>query len=468
MDLGLALLLGACSPSSDGETSAPRRDAIGEPVDGFPSWAERLVFEWTNRARSDPAADLASCAACAERGCYGPVAPLAWDHNLARAARFHSDNLSLAGCALQHDSTCSVLPDIDLLYTPGPCDGAPDCACVAGTLRCGSVATAWTTRISYFGSAPHAENMAAGLADPVSTFYLWLCEADADPTCGWRVSNGHRANILGDSGSIGVGRAVSSATFTQDFGYGGAPTGVVSGVHYPQTGATLAFRATWYSTAGPTTAMVNIDGACTAIALERGSTTNGTYLATVSGLGGACMRYYFQFTDGAGNHFYPTTGAFGINCTTDWSAARPGLCGACTADCTGRSCGSDGCGGSCGTCLDATMVCGAGGQCLCQGETTACGGRCVDLRSDGASCGECDRACAEGAACVSGECQGGEPADADADSDADADADADADRGDGGDDGCSCAAPGARAGAGPLLGLILGLAVVMGRTRRQA
>lgn len=69
-------------------------------------------------------------------------------------------------------------------------------------------------------------------------------------------------------------------------------------------------------------------------------------------------------------------------------AAKP-YC--CKRDCTGRECGSDGCGGSCGNCPDAQDKC-EGGQCVCQ---PAC---------EGVPCG--DDGC--GGLCGSGECRCGE------------------------------------------------------------
>ncbi len=58
--------------------------------------------------------------------------------------------------------------------------------------------------------APAPASAPAGLADPVSTFYLWLYEPDADPSCGWRMSNGHRANILSNECDQGAGYAYSN------------------------------------------------------------------------------------------------------------------------------------------------------------------------------------------------------------------------------------------------------------------
>lgn len=68
------------------------------------------------------------------------------------------------------------------------------------------------------------------------------------------------------------------------------------------------------------------------------------------------------------------------NCCPDMAAE----CG-CTPDCTGKQCGSDGCGGSCGTCSGDTPVCGADQQCTdtcvpqCEGRSCGddgCGGTC--------------------------------------------------------------------------------------------
>ncbi len=399
----LLLSLVACAGEAAPDEEIGRAQAaLGEPVDGFPSWQERVVHVWTNRARADPAADLAGCSSCAEAGCYTPVAPLVWDHNLGRSARFHSDNLVLGGCGLQHDSPCTVVSDIDAQYTPGPCNGDPSCGCAAGSFMCGSVGTTWSSRIALFGSSARAENIARGSSSPVSTFYQWLWEPDSNPACGWRTTNGHRANILGGSRSIGVGKAVSGTTWTQDFGGSGTPSGIVSGVHYPETGSSIEFRANWYGTAAPATAMVSVEGTCAPLALERGSETNGTYLATAS-VGSGCTHYYFHFTDAGGaDVFYPTTGSFGIGCAADWSTTRPAPCGPCTADCTGRTCGSDGCGGSCGTCTGG-QSCNASGACVCSG--TLCGGVCIDTDTDPANCGGCGVTCAAGEFCAAGVCR---------------------------------------------------------------
>lgn len=375
--------------------------ALGEPQDGFPTWEERVVFVWTNRARADPAADLASCTVCAERACYSPRPPVVWSHALARAARFHSDNLTRAGCSLQHDSPCTLVSDLGTRYTPGSCNGAPSCACTGGSATCGSMGTSFGARIGLFGVSARAENIATG-SDPVTTFYRWLHERDDSSACGWRIANGHRANILGDARSLGVGKTLAGNVWTQDFGSSGTPDGIVSGVHYPATGASVALRANWYR-AGvtPTSVTVNVGGTCLPMTLERGAGDNGTYLAMASGLSG-CVRYVFQATTAAGDVFYPTTGSYGIGCAEDWTSARPPTCG-CTPSCGGRTCGDDGCGGSCGTCAS-DRTCSASGSCVCAAGRTDCGGACVDTSSDAAHCGACGNACSASEVCSSASC----------------------------------------------------------------
>jgi hypothetical protein len=58
----------------------------------------------------------------------------------------------------------------------------------------------------------------------------------------------------------------------------------------------------------------------------------------------------------------------------------------CTPSCSGRECGSDGCGGSCGSC-DPGWSCSGSGTCTC---TPACSGRECGSDGCGGSCGSCD------------------------------------------------------------------------------
>jgi hypothetical protein len=73
-----------------------------------------------------------------------------------------------------------------------------------------------------------------------------------------------------------------------------------------------------------------------------------------------------------------------------------GHCG-CTLDCSGRNCGDNGCGGSCGDC-PAPAVC-ASGQCLEQCVPSCSGRSCGD-----AGCGGTCGSCASGQLCDQGKC----------------------------------------------------------------
>ncbi len=282
---------------------------------------------------------------------------MVWDHNLSRAARFHSANLADIGRGLSHDSLCTVVSDINTRYDPGPCGGAAACGCEGGMGSCSGACTSWSARIARFGTSPSGENIARAGTDPVRVFYLWLHEPDSSPMCGFRIANGHRFNILGGNSRIGVG--YDSSYWTQDFAGGGSPDGIISGVHHPKTGSSIEFRANWYDSAAPSMATVNVGGSCVPMTIERGSGTNGTYLGTSAVSG--CTRYYFQFEGPSGTVTYPSTGSFGIGCPEDWTSARPGACG-CTPSCGGATCGDDGCGGTCGTC-PAGQPC-VGGACV--------------------------------------------------------------------------------------------------------
>ena len=71
----------------------------------------------------------------------------------------------------------------------------------------------------------------------------------------------------------------------------------------------------------------------------------------------------------------------------------------CTPACSGRECGSDGCGGSCGTCPGGAP-CKADGTCTC---TPDCTGKACGDDGCGGSCGDC----ASDQTCTSGACTGG-------------------------------------------------------------
>lgn len=308
--------------------------AEGEPVDGFPNWKERVLLEWVNRARVDPHAEMAACAAaghqCGEAACYAPVAPLRMSAALAHSARFHADNMAKLGY-FQHDSACPLVDALSGAY-PAACDGGT-CACSGGVAGCGALGcTSWSARVGLFGGSASGE-IIAGSGNPNTAFYSWLYEDSADATCRFTLDNGHRWNILKLSGATGAGQNGSKAVM--DFG-APAPAGeakIPSGAHYPQAAATVELWANWHDTAPPRSAQVNVDGVCAALTLARGTAANGAWTRSHAGTAGTCRRYYFTFTDSAGRTVdYPTTGSFGIGAPATcpgWSAARP-------ADCSGQ------------------------------------------------------------------------------------------------------------------------------------
>ncbi len=305
--------------------------AAGEPVNGFPSWYERMVHVLTNRARCDPATALVDCSPCgdADLGCYDPVPPLQWDANLNRAARFHATNLTDSGCGLQHFSPCALAADIGTTY-PDLCDGSVSCAC-ASPVTCAG--TSWLERRALFGisGGVPGENIAAFTSDPFTTFDMWLLEPMTTEICGFYCAgyddcNGHRHNILNPSFTrIGVGR--NGYYVVQEFwSAGDLDQKIPAAAHYPEGGGPATeFRVNWYDSAPPNGAWVNVDGECFPMTLERGSGDNGTYLYTTET--GGCTRYVFEFRD-AGDQLvvYPDTGSFGIGCA-DWEASRPDPCG---------------------------------------------------------------------------------------------------------------------------------------------
>jgi agmatine/peptidylarginine deiminase len=87
-------------------------------------------------------------------------------------------------------------------------------------------------------------------------------------------------------------------------------------------------------------------------------------------------------------------------CAAGSTCNASGQCVAtCTPQCGGKQCGSNGCGGSCGTCA-AGSTCNASGQCVAT-CTPQCGGKQCGSDGCGGSCGTC----AAGSTCnASGQC----------------------------------------------------------------
>ena len=194
---GMAALLGASLPST--------ALAVGESVNGFPNWAERVIFEWMNRARCDPQLEMTTCGAkCGEKACYTAVGPLWYSEGLNHAARFHSAEMSKQGF-FSHDSACTLVSNVSTLF-PQSCDGSASCACVGGTKTCSPTCTSWSGRVKLFGPTASGEIIASG-TDPSSAFYQWLYENSTTTQCAYSSANGHRWLILKSNGSVGTGSA---------------------------------------------------------------------------------------------------------------------------------------------------------------------------------------------------------------------------------------------------------------------
>lgn len=320
-------------PSLLAQKAGPRPN-YGEPNTAFPVWQERVVHQLANRARVDPAAELAGCppGRCLEAACYAAKPPVAWAYALNRSARFHSASMARFPF-FAHDTPCALFVDIATRY-PGTSDGSRDASCVP-PVNTGT--TTYFSRIGLFGASASAENIAPG-SNAHSAFYLWLYETATSAACTFRPDDGHRWNILMTSSpNLGVGYdSAVSGFWTLDIGSGGvAIPKVPSGSHWTTTnhlrdpgGADLAveFWTNWYDVAGgPTQANLVLDANTTALALARGTTTNGAYTATVPNVASGCHTYYFSFVDSAMQAVrYPTTGylGFGTGCT-DWQLTAP-------------------------------------------------------------------------------------------------------------------------------------------------
>lgn len=324
---------------------ATQATAEGESVNGYPNWSERVLYEWMNRARSDPQADLAGCPSgqCLEAACYSSASPPRYlDQALAHSSRFHADHLMI-NSYFDHPSHCTLVNSISTLY-PDACAGSASCSCTQGALTTSS--GTWTSpfsRMAMFGAQVSAagEIIAAGYAGPVATFYGWLYEPASTSSCGFTQANGHRYLILVDGygPGAGAGYVTNPGTYpsyssyaAMDFaGTAGDTYKIPSGSHYPRQASSVDAWANWYDAAAPATSAINVDGVCSAMTLARGTATNGAWHATVSGVGSGCHRYFFAFIDSAGkNVLYPTSGSLAIGDGSaqcpDYSSIAPPSC----------------------------------------------------------------------------------------------------------------------------------------------
>jgi hypothetical protein len=124
---------------------------------------------------------------------------------------------------------------------------------------------------------------------------------------------------------------------------------------------------------------------------EFGCSNGSCYFVSKCSEGQQCMNEECCAPNCTGKQCGPD--GCGGSCGT---CSAPNTCDAagqctCVPNCTGKQCGPDGCGGSCGTC-SAPNACDASGQCACTPRCT--GIRCGESDGCGGQCG-----CADGKVC---------------------------------------------------------------------
>jgi MYXO-CTERM domain-containing protein len=352
-----ASILASCTQPDPPATGTTRRGLIGVPVNGYPSYDERLQLVAQNRARSDPNyvhptnPSLDTWSTPGTAGCQSTMLaaqpPLDYELDIAQAARFHSRFLLLNDCPLDHYSFCTLRTDIEATA----CDGAAACACNGGECwpspACdqndNGCADSPGSRMSLFGysGGTWGENGAAGYSDSWAGVRGWIteCPPPADPT------EGHRLNVMSSSFNvIGTGTMQGpggcwSAFYFSDYGHitSRPIPRIPSGVHRPRTGSTsttFSFFASFYDPGGDAQSIdVVIDGVCHPMAIDIGTDVgNRTYVYS-SALSTGCHEYYVVARDAAGARVtYPEVGSLtlevdGATCAAEYvDTQMPAAC----------------------------------------------------------------------------------------------------------------------------------------------
>lgn len=387
----------SCGPSQDTRDNVEPVNVVaaplvGVPAGGYPNYQERLMHVAINRARSAPNVVGKTASDCSTTRSARP--PLMYNHDAARAARFHCASSALNNGSLSHDSYCTLRNNIGTTWG-STCDGSASCACVAGTAHfsctvSGGHGTSFSDRADLFGFEAASEVLAAGASDGWDATWLWMSECPSSPT-----GEGHRLALTTAYNEIGLGYVGSSSCnlsrfYAGDLGDNGpAIYTLPAGIHRPQTGTSFDFYVNYYNTAGaPEVVRVVVDGTCKAMTLEIGTAGNGTY-KTSKTVTNACHQYWFlAYTASGARRTYPEVGAWGVG---SCSGYQP------TADAA-----------ACEECLP--------------GETTPCGvGQCAGKRACSlGKWGPCDGDAPSSEVCdgVDNDCTGGVPAN-EADSDGD-------------------------------------------------
>lgn len=257
------------------------RQSLGEPREGYPTYPERLVLYFTNRARTEPSAFN-------EEETYPPAPPLRWDLALSKAGRWQARHILEDGCWCEdHSSCCDVARE----------DGSVQCLDSPGS--CG--ATGPRERVSLWTDSYSGENAAQGQSTARKAMNAWIN------------SSGHWKNITSaEHDLLGVGEHESA--WVQDFGRGEEPPVAGDGIHF-ESGARTAFGITYYQpgTGGPQSILAVVDGTCHELDLAYGEPELGAFETSVS-LEPGCHRYYFHVTDGDGaTHTYPSEGSLAVD-----------------------------------------------------------------------------------------------------------------------------------------------------------
>jgi hypothetical protein len=260
----------------------------GDPQDTLPSAFEREVLVMTNAVRMAPGAFrdiyIAGTSILSESA-YPAVAPLLYNQDLSRGARFHSVDMA-KNCGMIHNS----------------CDG-----------------TSFSTRINTFykGSSTIGENIATGKTTGLQTVIQWLRDDVQNvPAADGSGNDGHRKNIMNAAyEELGVGYAYSGSRqwyhfWTQDFGAEKVTmVKVPAGCYYKPTSTTLAFAANYYDPSGssPKSAEVFLDNTAKVMSVMVGVAAKGTWQYSMTD-DKKTHCYFFVFTDGSGEKIrFPAT-----------------------------------------------------------------------------------------------------------------------------------------------------------------
>ena len=258
---------------------------IGDPINGYPNWHERVMLVFTNMVRMAPQEyrDEYMTSFTFPNGgilnSYPPVPPLHWNYGLNQASRHHASDMAYNCGRLQHDS----------------CDGTP-----------------WHERILSF--YPHyyslGENIAWGFPTPWSVINGFLCDQQGS-SCAPDKSDldGHRANIMkAFFKEIGTGYvhklpSINEIYWVQDFGgrsFGQQPPVIAASHAFPHESVT-SFFLNYYDQSGnaPQEIQLILDGSKYQLYLDMGTATAGTYRADFA-RASDCRSYYFLVTDGNG------------------------------------------------------------------------------------------------------------------------------------------------------------------------